>query len=202
VSRPTLGTHNLLDGAAPATPFTDVLFFTEAGGADQSRLIKAGYEIYTCHEQRDLVIAVNSDLGWDALCGDYRQALFGVRKVSPKRGTFWLTDDVAMVALIDEHRINAAFPPYIRGEKLFRKLGWWSHTRMTLRIIKRLKKQGYTIYAGGDLNTPKGVSGYKGQLHEVGDHFDRLGSTEELGGPKYLSKLESDHPRVKAWKKY
>lgn len=194
----TLGTHNLLDGAAPATVFAKVLFYTEAGGADRRQLNEAGYEVHTCQQQRDLVIAVSPELGWNDLEGHYQQALFGVKKVSPNRGTFWLTDDVAKVALIVEHRINAAFPPFKRGEKLFRKLAWWSHTRMTLGIIKRLKKQGYTIYAGGDLNTPEGVSGYKGKLHEVGRRYDRLGSTEKLNNARRTPRLGSDHFGLRA----
>lgn len=195
--RLSLGTHNLLDGAAPATAFANILFFTEAGGADMSEL--SPWDVHICHDQRDLVIAVHRDLGMGPFHRHYRQAVFGVRKVSPNRGTFWLTDDVAMVALVVEHRINAAFPPYIRGEKLFRKLAWWYHTRMTLRIVKRLKKKGYIVYAGGDLNTPAGVSGYKGVLHEAGNGFDRLGSTEPIRRSLHLSKLGSDHLRLKGW---
>lgn len=190
-----LGTHNLLDGKAPATPFADILFFTEAGGASRAAL--KGYEIHTCQKQRDLMIAVAHSVGLNDLEGHYSQAIFGARKVSPHRGTYWLTDDVAKVALIVEHRINAAFEPYKRGEKLFRKLAWWSHTRMTLRIIRRLKRKGYTLYAGGDLNTPIGVSGYKGTLHEVGRKYDRLGSTKRIHKARRLPRLGSDHFRLK-----
>lgn len=192
----TIGTHNLLDGKAPATPFADILFFTEATG-NVYRLPKA-YAIYVCEEQRDLVIAVRDSVGLGNLRGRYAQAIFGARKVSPHRGTFIATDDVKKVALIVEHRINAAFPPYKRGEALFRRLAWWSHTRLTLKIIRRLKKKGYTIYAGGDLNTPVGVSGYKGVLNEVGRKYDRLGSTRELADAKRLSRLGSDHFRLRA----
>lgn len=198
MSRLTLGTHNLLDGAAPATAFAQVVFFTEAGPPDLSHL--AGWDVYTCQQQRDLVIAVDPKLGWK-LERHYKKAHWGVRKVTPNRGTFWLTDDVAKVALINEHRINAAFPPYIRGEGPFRRLAWELHTRMTLRIIKRLKKKGYIIYAGGDLNTPFSVRGYKGVLNEagIGHRFDRLGSTEPFRRVAFLSKLGSDHHRLKGW---
>ena len=61
-----------------------------------------------------------------------------------------------------------------------------------------LKKKGYTIYAGGDLNTPIGVSGYRGVLNEVGRKYDRLGSTRELTDAKRLSRLGSDHFRLRA----
>ena len=194
----TIGTHNLLDGAAPATPFADVIFFTEATSRVHDDL-RQGYDVFTCSKQRDLAIAVDIQLGLTPFLKEhYERALFGARKVSPHRGTYWLTDDKRGVALIVEHRINAAFPPFKRGEALFRKLAWWSHTRMTLRIIKRLKKQGYTIYAGGDLNTPEGVSGYKGTLHEVGRRYDRLGSTRPLKNAKRLPRLGSDHFRWRA----
>ena len=189
----TIGTHNLLDGRAPATPFADVIFFTEAHPINRLR----SYETYKCRQQKDLVIAVADDLLWE-LDAHYAKALFGAKKVSPHRGTFWLTDDEARVALLVEHRVNAAFPPYKRGEALFRRLAWWSHTRMTLRIIRRLKKRGYTVYAGGDLNTPVGVSGYKGVLNEAGRKYDRLGSTRELTDAKRMSRLGSDHFRLRA----
>lgn len=192
----TIGTHNLLDGRAPATDFADIIFFTEATARVQRDLVGT-HDIYACEQQRDLVIAVRAAYEW-SFEEHYAKALFGAKKVSPHRGTYWLTDDDNMNAFLAEHRINAAFPPYKRGEALFRKLAWWSHTRLTLKIIRRLKKKGYTIYAGGDLNTPVGVSGYKGVLNEVGRKYDRLGSTRELTDAKRLSRLGSDHFRLRA----
>lgn len=193
----TIGTHNLLDGKAPATPFADVAFFTEAVPAHVRREVGDTHAVYVCRKQRDLVIAVNKSLGWE-MVPHYKRAHWGIAKVTPNRGTYWLTNDKHMVALVDEHRINAAFPPYRRGEHLFRRLAWWSHTRMTLRIIRRLIRKGYTVHAGGDLNTPRGVSGYDGVLNERGTHYDRLGSTRPLGPGKVLSRLGSDHWRIKA----
>lgn len=193
----TLGTHNLLDGKAPATPFADVIFFTEAPRRVRNESLDL-YRVYACKRQRDLAIAVGGDLAGDDFKEHYKRAHWGAKKVSPHRGTFWLTDDKAMVALVCEHRINAAFPPYKRGEHLFRRLAWWSHTRMTLRIVRRLIRKGYTVHAGGDLNTPRGVSGYDGVLNERGTHYDRLGSTRPLGPGKVLSRLGSDHWRIKA----
>lgn len=192
----TIGTHNLLDGKAPATDFADILFFTEAEGAALGQL--TNYDIFVCPKQRDLRIAAYFDLGLDNLKPHYKRAHLGVRKVTPHRGTYWLTDDHAEVALVVEHRINAAFPPFRRGEGLFRKTMWAMHTRMTLRIIRRLKKKGYTVYAGGDLNTPVGVSGYRGVLNEVGRKYDRLGSTRRLTDAKRLSPMGSDHHRLRA----
>ena len=197
----TLGCHNLLDGKAPATPFADIIFFTEATTKVHGNLWKT-HDVYSCEQQRDLAIAVADT----HVLGDpstdmrrhYKKAHWGVRKVTPNRGTFWLTNDEWKIALLVEHRINAAFPPFKRGEGLFRKTMWAMHTQLTLRIIRRLKKKGYTIYAGGDLNTPVGVSGYKGVLNEVGRKYDRLGSTRELTDAKRLSRLGSDHFRLRA----
>lgn len=196
----TLGTHNTLDGKAPATDFADVIFFTEAISEKVRRQMSATHDVYVCRQQHDLVIAVRKGILLDARAR-YKKALpFAVRKVTPNRGTFWLEGRGLgeRLALLDEHRINAAFPPYVRGEGLFRRLGWETHTAMTLRIVRRLKKRGYTVHAGGDLNTPKGVKGYRGVLNEVGTHFDRLGSTERLGNVEVLSRLGSDHNRLKA----
>jgi hypothetical protein len=191
----TIATHNLLDGAAPATDIARVIFFTESWGASRVRL--RDYNVYTCHQQRDLMIAVDKQIRWTFI-EHYKQSVWGRVRVTPNRGTYYLVDNEAKVVLIDEHRINAAFPPYIRGEKLFRKAKWWLHTRRTLRIIKRYKRKGYTIHAGGDLNTPHGVSGYRGHLHEVGDHFDRLGSTKPLRNVRVMAKLGSDHNGLRA----
>lgn len=193
---PTIGTHNLLDGAAPATGFAAVVFFTEA--TDGVHALDQRFHVYVCVQQRDLAIAIARTTGGYDLDEHYTRSVFGVRKVSPHRGTYWLTDDIAKVALIVEHRINAAFPPYKRGEALFRRLAWWAHTRMTLRLIRRLKRRGYTIYAGGDLNTPEHVRGYRGQLHEAGFGLDRLGSTEGIKRSAHLSALGSDHKRLRA----
>jgi hypothetical protein len=193
----TIGTHNTLDGKAPATPFASVVFFTEAVPARVRTQIGATHSVYVCRRQPDLIIAVSRKLGWE-LVPHYKKAHWGVRKVTPNRGTFWLTSDKHKVALVNEHRINAAFPPYKRGEGLFRRTMWEMHTRMTLRIIRRLIRQGYDVHAAGDLNTPRGISGYRGVLNERGSHYDRLGSTRPLGPVKVLSRLGSDHWRYKA----
>lgn len=196
----TIATHNTLDGAAPGTPFADIIFFTEAV-ARTGLQVEATHDVYVCKRQRDLIIAVRKTLGLVAVEVHYKKAHWGVRKVTPTRGTFWITGTLQAVddtAAVGEHRINAAFAPFKRGEGLFRKTMWEMHTRMTLRIIRKLKKQGYTVYAGGDLNTPKGVSGYRGVLNEVGTHYDRLGSTRRLTNVKVLSRLGSDHNRLKA----
>ena len=190
----TIGTHNLLDGKAPATPFASVIFFTEAIPARVRTQVSATHSVYVCRRQPDLIVAVSRDLGWE-LVPHYKKAHWGVRKVTPNRGTFWLTSDKHRVALVNEHRINAAFAPFKRGEGLFRKTMWEIHTRMTLRIIRRLIRKGYTVHAGGDLNVPRSVRGYRDALHEVGTGLDRLASTEGLANVRVLSKNGSDHHR-------
>lgn len=194
----TLGTHNLLDGEGQATPFADIIFFAEAIPEIVREEIGRTHDLYVCERQKDLVIAVAKSLGIDDFVEHYKKAHWGVRKVTPSRGTYWLTSAALELAVVDEHRINAGFAPFKRGEGLFRKTMWEMHTRMTLRIVRRLKRQGYTVHAGGDLNTPRGVSGYRGVLHEVGEHFDRLGSTEKLTDAQRLSRKGSDHFRIKA----
>ena len=66
-----------------------------------------------------------------------------------------------------------------------------------MRIIARQKRKGRRVLAGGDVNTPNGVKGYPG-LHEVGHHFDRLASTQPLKSPELMSRMGSDHPRLRA----
>lgn len=191
----TLGCHNLLDGKGSPTPFADVLLFTESHPL--ARL--SGYQTWVCDRQRDLSICVVAGLLSDAT-PHYKRVHWGIRKVTPNRGTFWLTGtmDGEKTVIVVEHRINAAFAPFKRGEGLFRKTMWEMHTRASLRIIKRLKAQGYRVLAGGDLNTPRGVSGYRGVLKEAGDSLDRLGATSKLTNVQHLSRMGSDHPRLKA----
>jgi hypothetical protein len=108
----TLGTHNTLDGKAPATPFADGIFFTEAVPARVRTQVGRTHRVYVCRRQPDLTIAAAHSLGWDDLEPHYKKAHWGIRKVTPNRGTIWLTSDRHKVALVNEHRINAAFPPY------------------------------------------------------------------------------------------
>lgn len=194
----TLGTFNTLDGKGVVTDFADVLLLTEAIPAKVRAELRDTHDVYVCERQKDLAIAVRKSLGWNDLEPHYKKAHWGVRKVTPNRGTFWLTSEEHKVALLVEHRINAGFPPYKRGEGLFRKTMWEIHTRLTLRIIRRLKRQGYELYTGGDLNTPANISGYRGALEEAGPSLDRLGSTRHLSDVEVLSRMGSDHHRLKA----
>lgn len=196
----TVGTHNLHDHTGTPTPFADVLIFTEAIHSEVRDELGTTHNVYVCRYQRDLVIAISKRLKTADVREHYRLVHPGVAKVTPHRGEFWLTlrlqgDPTAIQA---GHWINAAFPPYRRGEATFRRLMWRRHQRISLRIIRRHIRNGRKVIAGGDLNTPRGIKGYAGVLHEVGDHFDRLGSTRLLRAPAVMSRMGSDHPRLKA----
>ena len=194
-----LATHNLLDGRAPATDFGDVLLFTEAIPRKVRVELRDSHDVYVCRFQSDLIIAIRKTLAQENVRTHYRLVHPGIAKVTPHRGTFWLTLTLEgkPAAVLVEHRINAAFPPFKRGERWYRPRMWRLHTRATMRIIERQKRKGRRVLAGGDVNTPHGVKGYPG-LHEVGDHFDRLASTTRLRSPEVMSRMGSDHPRLKA----
>ena len=208
---PSIGTHNLLDGAGEPTKFADYLLFTESDPDAIRAKLGDDYEVRVCKQQRDLVIAWRKGTFTPKLNRrgkeriGYKLVHPGVRKVTPHRGTFWIigydSEGVECV-LVVEHRINAAFPPFRRGERFYRPKMWRMHKRVTLRRVRRWLKKGLRVYAGGDLNTPRNVLGYDGVLWERGSNaghgFDRLGSSEMLEGGEELSHMGSDHPRLRS----
>lgn len=210
---PTVGTHNLQDEAGTATAFAHVLFFTESVAAEVLKQLPDSYEVAVCRWQKDLIIA------WDPaffrpkrdkkgrVKGRYHLNNPGLAKVTPHRGTFWIKGEVLHLgiwrktALICAHWINAAFPPFRRGEKLFRQATWRKHRRFTKKLIERLERQGYLVLGGGDFNTPYGEDAFfdMPQVEEVGLHFDRLFAVGyDLKRVKYMAKKGSDHPRLRA----
>lgn len=195
----TLGTFNTLDGKGTVVPFADVLLLTESIPAKVRRELRETHDVYVCRYQKDLCIAIRKTLSQERVKTHYRLVHPGIAKVTPHRGTFWLTLllEGQPTAVLVEHRINAAFPPYRRGEHWLRPRWWRKHTRVSLRIIERHKRKGRRVLSGGDVNTPRGVKGYPG-LHEVGEHFDRLASTRPLREVQTLSRMGSDHHRLKA----
>lgn len=197
---PTLATHNLLDGKAPATPFGDVLLLTEAIPRKVRRELGTTHNVYVCRWQRDLIIAVRKTIRQERVRRHYRLVHPGAAKVTPHRGTFWLSLrlDGRPTTILVEHRINAAFPPFKRGERFFRPRMWRLHRWVTLRVVRRSKRRGRDVYAGGDPNAIRGVKAYRGELHEVGDHFDRLASSRPLRELEVMSRMGSDHPRLRA----
>lgn len=202
----TLGTHNLLDNSGTPTGFADVILFTEAIPARIIAELGDDYDIHVCRWQKDLVVATRKGV-FTVKRERYFPAVPGVKKVTPHRGTYELegilhTEDNADTAIEAEHRINAGFPPFRRGEGWFRSAMWKFHTAATLRRIRHHKRKGRLVLAGGDLNTPNGIWGYKGTLREVGNGigrgYDRLGCTRPLGDVESLSRMGSDHPRLRA----
>lgn len=197
----SLGTHNTLDGRAPGTAFADVICFTESIPDKLMRELIKTHLVFTCRFQHDLVIAVRKTLPVRNVKMHYRLVHPGIARVTPHRGVFWITFDLLDVkhAVVCEHRINAAFPPYKRGEAHFRRAMWRRHTRIAKKIIARLMRNERKVLAGGDLNTPRGISGYQGLLKEVGGGLDRLGSHGYgLKNVRHMSTMGSDHHRVRA----
>lgn len=206
----SFGTHNLHDAAGVPTFFADVVLFTEAVPATIRAQVRArrarlaarlgGYTIRVCRPQRDLVVALRRR-HYRVTATRYRRVHGGRAGVTPHRGTFAVETIERVtsrrVVFIVEHRINAAFPPYVRGEEDFRATRWTDHDYVTNDWIADYLHDGWEVRAGGDPNTPHGVRAYAGQLEEYGTGFDRLGSSRELHG-ETLSRRGSDHPRLRA----
>lgn len=200
----SVATHNLHDQAGTPTAFADLIGFTEAiPRAVDAEMKKAGYRTVRCWRQLDLVIAYNPKVFRKVGIARYKKVVDGVKKVTPDRGTFKVRFELLSTrekfACFLEHRINAAFPPYIRGEGMFRRGMWHKHTKVSLDWIQQTIDAGNSVIAFGDLNTPAYVRGYDGVLGvEIGDHYDRIGVDGfRLGKVEYLSKEGSDHPRLR-----
>jgi hypothetical protein len=212
----SFGTHNLHDDAGVPTFFADVVLFTEAIAPtiiDKARARRAtlqarlsGYTIRVCREQRDLVVALRRR-HYKVTGVRYERAHPGRAGVTPHRGTFAVetieraTGD--RVVFIVEHRINAAFKPWVRGEKVFRQNMWHRHAGISERMIASYVADAWKVRAGGDLNTPRLVHGYglsvhQGHVVEFGPGLDRLASSDGIRNGEILSRRGSDHPRLRA----
>lgn len=215
----TVGTHNLLDGAAEARGFADVVAFTEAPKRTLRGLLIPGrgrvnvrrmkdhpvartHNLYTCRWQRDLVIAIRKTIEQTNMKPHYRLVHPGVPKVTPHRGTFWLTGELDGVpsAPFAEHRINAWYSPWKRGEPKLRKRWHDKHHRITNRIHLRLINKGRLVAGGGDSNSPQGFKAYE-HLNEYGTHLDRVACSEEIDQGATLRKGGSDHNRIRIFVK-
>jgi hypothetical protein len=213
MSARTLGAHNLHDSEGVPTFFADAVLYTEAipgtirakaraARARAAARVLGGYTLRVCKEQRDLAVALKRR-HYRVHGVRYLRAHRGRAHVTPNRGTFCVeTYDRrtgAAVVFIVEHRINAAFPPHIRGEADFRAQCWHLHTDLTLALIEDYLTAGWCVRIGGDLNTPPDVKGYKLNLvHERGRGLDRLASSGRLNNFEVLSRSGSDHPRIRA----
>lgn len=202
----TIGTHNLADESGLPTAFADVIGYTEAAVLG----LLARYAEWTekrqlivCQAQRSLALSLKKDL-FRITERMYFRAHEGEARVTPARGTFIVKTihrpTGRKVAFVLEHRINAAFPPFVRGEDKLRETNWRKHQKLTLHTIRVLKQENYTVFALGDLNTPSDVEGYAGHLTELGHGYDRIACSRDAGLADFqrLSRVGSDHHRIKA----
>ena len=206
---PTIGTHNLHDETGTPTFFADAIGFTEAIPERiraRKRTLQAAYTIRVCSHQKDLVMALRRR-HYKVLGTEYVPVHGGRAKVTPHRGTFVVRTrrrvgrlrrargrrEVFLLA----HRINAAHPPFKRGEPAFRVAMWSKHYATDAELVDTYEAAGWVVHLLGDLNTPKGVRGTT-LPHEVGHGYDRVASTERLRDREYLGRKGSDHPRLRA----
>jgi len=211
MSGPTIGTHNTHDDAGRVTLFADAIGFCEAipgnvRGKVAARLSRArarlgGYRVRVCRRQRDLVFVCRRSV-WRITGTHYVRVHSGRAGVTPHRGTF-VVEAVRVATGAPEvfllpHRINAAFPPYVRGERWFRSDRWAWHQAADEELIAWYRSRGFEVHALGDVNTPEDVTGFPGLPWEIGRGFDRIASTIDLGDVAYLGHAGSDHPRLRA----
>jgi hypothetical protein len=210
----SFGTHNLHDAAGVPTFFADVVLFTEAVPATIRAKVRArratltarlsGYTIRVCREQRDLVVALRRR-HYRVTGVRYERAHAGRAGVTPHRGTFAVeTVERATgrrVVFVVEHRINAAFPPHVRGEGVFRAQRWAWHKALTMTMLEEYFLGGWEVRVGGDTNTPSWVNAWEvhyPEVYESGTGLDRLGSSSPIRHFERLSRKGSDHPRLRA----
>lgn len=198
----TVGAHNLHDETGTPTFFADVQVFTEAIPARIRAALPKTHRMVVCKRQPDLVVVYDRRIFRRQLRPlRYAKYVDGWAGVTPNRGTFTVPlihrATKRKVRVNAEHRINAAFPPYVRGEPDFRREHWHEHTAGTLKIMERQDAKGFLVVSAGDDNTPNGVRAYPG-WDETGEHFDRIGSNARLSGLDVLSRVGSDHPRIRA----
>jgi hypothetical protein len=204
VKRFTLGTHNLFDERGTVTLFADLIVFTEAIPARVRAAVRGTpHRAVVCVRQPDLVVVYDNRVfkrDW-LRPTRYRKYVDGWAKVTPNRGTFTVPlvhrATGRKVRVNAEHRINAAFPPYRRGEGPFRETAWRKHTGGTLGLMDDQNERGHLVITAGDVNTPRGVAGYPG-YYELGHGYDRMGSNERLTGFESLTTMGSDHRRLRA----
>jgi hypothetical protein len=197
-----LGTHNLLDGKAEADNFASVIMFTEAPPGIHADEVNQTHRLFRARRQRDLVIAVHDQIAREVTDFKvrYKYVHPGVVRVTPHRGILILTFTFMgkRYAVFCEHRINAWYRPWIRGERWFRRRMWHRHTAMSNRLQQQYLEEGYIVIAGGDPNAPEGVNAYP-LLHETVDvHLDRVACSKRIANIKVLRRAGSDHHRVVA----
>lgn len=203
----TVGTHNVHDNAGEPTIFADVGVFTEAIAhriREKTRQLRGfGYGVAVCRRQPDLVVVYRRKVFRRSLTNvrHYRKFVDGIAKVTPNRGTYSVPlvhkASGRLVWVNAEHRINAAFPPFVRGEGWFRETAWQRHATGTLEKMRRQMNRGAVVIGAGDVNTPRTEDGYPG-FHEIGAGYDRIGASVPLTDVEHLTRKGSDHGRLKA----
>jgi hypothetical protein len=200
--RVSIGTHNTLDGQGKEIGFADIILFTEAIPKQVRAGLEKTHRVWVCRDQKDLAIAVHRRLKPRVVGQAYKLANLGIPLVTPKRGTWRLTLDLlgVTISIIADHRINAAFPPFIRGEQVIRQRFWKRHTAITKRMIRWAKERGHAIVYGGDPNTPRHITAVGNTLNwEAGEGKDRLASNRPIEDFEQLAKAGSDHHRIRAY---
>lgn len=196
----TIGTHNTLDGKADESGFADYILFTEAIPAQVRAALRKTHQIWVCSDQKDLVLAVHRRLKPKLLDQDYKKAHGGIPLVTPKRGTWRVDLELLGVEVrgVFDHRINAAFPPFVRGEKILRPRFWKKHTEITKTMIRNAKGRNIVVVYMGDPNTPKHIAAVGNVLqYEEGTGKDRIASNRKIHKFEELSKAGSDHHRLR-----
>lgn len=211
----TVGTHNLEDENGLPTFFASAILFTEAVPRrirDRVRVLfkrahrtakarQAGYNVVVHGRNKSLAVALRRDT-WEVVRYEYHRAHGGIAKVTPGRGTLVVLarhiPSGGLVAFLCEHRINAAFWPFKRGEAKQREAFWRAHRDLTARLIKRFEDRGIPVIGGGDENTPAAVLAFGKVLRERGRGYDRLGCSKscQISDAEHLSAVGSDHRRL------
>jgi len=204
VTGPSVGTHNTHDQAGRVTLFADLVGYTEAIPVkvrERLALARRGYRVRVCRRQRDLVFVARRKV-LRITRTRYVPVHGGRAEVTPHRGTFVIEgrrrDTRRRVAILLPHRINAGFPPYVRGEAVFRSKRWHAHREVDDLLIEDYRERGWDVIALGDVNTPPDVVGFPALAWEVGRGFDRIASNVDLVDVEYLGHAGSDHPRLRA----
>ena len=201
---PTVGTHNTHDEAGRVTLFADLVGYTEAIPVkvrERLALARRGYRVRVCRRQRDLVFVARRKV-LRIRRTRYVPVHAGRAQVSPHRGTFVIEgrrrDTRRRVAILLTHRVNAAHPPYVRGERYWRAARWAWHVAVDDDLAERYRARGWDVIALGDVNTPPDVVGFPALAWEIGHGFDRIASNVDLVDVEYLGRAGSDHPRLRA----
>lgn len=193
----TWGTHNMADRAV-ATPFADVIGWTEAKAGDCIEGdLPRHYETVVCRRQKSLALSFDARR-FKLLGKRYHRAHDGEAKISPGRGTWVIrlrdrhTRDTFTVLLT--HRVNNAHGPVKRPGRDVRERFWRMSYALDAALLRHVRTD-HTV-ALGDLN--KSAGRVWPRLNQTGRGYDRIGwstSLRRIGEVDVLSPMGSDHHR-------